>query len=298
MTCCGPYWVDLHRAGQRLGGGFLLTNWLVLTALHCLRGLVQVDDHVDVVLADGRRLDAHVSRLDPEADLALIGITPPQRATPRIPNSGPARIGGRWRGPYRPAANEVELSGRIDTRAASYLSEGGGTIEALQLSADQFLGDYSGYSGGPVEDTTSCDNHTPEHTADKQHPVVVGILLEQAPDRIAADRAANVLFAATIAEAMRRFNHLGVAHLVDVLRPPAEARTATEDTEPPPAPRGATAVVAGAPPNPMVAAADALLEEIDAEAARGIMNAAQTADLRFQVWRHKISATFGEDGAP
>ncbi|EPH44988.1 serine protease [Streptomyces aurantiacus] len=310
MTC-GPYWVDLHRAEQRLGGGFLLTNWLVLTALHCLRGLARIDERVDVVLdqrvdvvlADGRRLAAHVSRLDAEADLALVSITSPQRAAPQIPKSGPARIGGRWRGPYRPAANDVELSGRIDTRAAAYLCEGGGVIEALQLSADQILGDYSGYSGGPVEDTTSTDGHTPDQNGSKQDAVVVGILLEQAPDRAAADRAANVLFAATIAEAMRRFNYLDVAHLVDVLRPPRDVESAGASAVSPQPARGATTNPVTIPvtdpgTNSMAAKADELLETIQEWAAQGVMDAAQISELTFMVAKRKIQAELGEGGAP
>ncbi|MFD9071102.1 S1 family peptidase [Streptomyces lasiicapitis] len=294
MTC-GPYWVDLHRAEQRLGGGFLLTNWLVLTALHCLRGLVQIDERVDVVLADGRRLAGHVSRLDAEADLALVSITSPQRAAPKIPKSGPARIGGRWRGPYRPAANDVELSGRIDTKAAAYLCEGGGIIEALQLSADQLLGDYSGYSGGPVEDTTSCDGPAPEHNGGKQEAVVVGILLEQAPDRTVAGRAANVLFAATIAEAMRRFNYLDVAHLIDVLRPPGDAESAVASAVPTQAARGTTV---NPLVNSMAAKADELFETIQEWSARGVMDAAQISELTFMVAKRKIQAELGEGGAP
>ncbi|MEV0444585.1 serine protease [Streptomyces spectabilis] len=288
MTC-EPYWVDLHRAEQRLGGGFLLTNWLVLTALHCLRGLVRMDEPVDVVLADGRRLEARVSRLDAEADLALVSIAPPQRATPQLPKSGPARIGGRWRGPYRPAADEVELSGRIDTRAAAHLCAGGGTIEALQLSADQLLGDYSGYSGGPVEDTTHCDGHTPEPTRGKD-AVVVGILLEQVPERTAADRAANVLFAATIAEAMRRFDYLDVAHLIDVLRPPGGAEP-TVASAPPPA-----AFVPAPMAGPLSAKADELLETIQEWSRQGLMDPAQIAELTFMVAKRKIQAELGEGG--
>ncbi|GGR86517.1 hypothetical protein GCM10010252_26490 [Streptomyces aureoverticillatus] len=294
MTC-GPYWVDLHRAEQRLGGGFLLTNWLVLTALHCLRGLARIDERVDVVLADGRRLAAHVSRLDAEADLALVSITSPQRAAPQIPKSGPARIGGRWRGPYRPAANDVELSGRIDTRAAAYACEGGGVIEALQLSADQLLGDYSGYSGGPVEDTTSCDGHAPDQNGSKQDAVVVGILLEQVPDRAAADRAANVLFAATIAEAMRRFNYLDVAHLVDVLRPPRDAEPAVASAVPPQATRD---TMVNPLINSMAAKADELFETIQGWAAQGVMDAAQISELTFMVAKRKIQAELGEGGVP
>jgi len=43
------------------------------------------------------------------------------------------------------------------------------------------------------------------------------VLLEQYPDRHVAGRASDVLFAATIAEALRRFDYFGAGHLLKVL---------------------------------------------------------------------------------
>ena len=50
-----------------------------------------------------------------------------------------------------------------------------------------------------------------------REPSLLGILVEQFPDRQAPGRASDVLFAATIAEALRRFNCLALGHLVNVL---------------------------------------------------------------------------------
>ncbi|SOE06466.1 serine protease [Streptomyces sp. Ag109_G2-15] len=178
----------------------------VLTALHCLRGLTALDADLNIVLPDGSSVAGHVCRQDKDADLALIKISAEFKGS--LPMPGLARGGDRWRGPYRPAKNEVELSGHISSGAVQYLCEGGASIEALQLTPDQRLGDYSGYSGGPVEGLA------PDRT-----PAVVGILLEQAPDRADASRSANVLFAATMNEVMGRFDVFDAAHLIDVLRP-------------------------------------------------------------------------------
>ncbi|MDJ1131197.1 trypsin-like serine protease [Streptomyces iconiensis] len=205
------YWVDLFQAGQRLGAGFLLNRCFVLTALHCLRHLDASTGEVVIALADARRVRGRVCRTADEADLALIEIDASHEIALPVPSAHIAARGDKWRGPYRPSPGDVQLSGSIDHGAMLYTCVAGASIEALQLTADQRLGDYSGYSGGPVEGG--------EADAD---PVVLGILLEQAMDRHSTElRAANVLFAATIAEALRRFDHFDVGHLIDVLRPPA-----------------------------------------------------------------------------
>jgi hypothetical protein len=123
------HWVDLYQAEQRLGGGFRLTRRFVLTALHCLRGL-SPDEHVGIQLADGARVEGRVCRQDKEADLALVEIGAGHQVTLPIPAADVARDGDRWRGPYRPAAHDVHLSGRVSAGAAQHLCVGGATIEA------------------------------------------------------------------------------------------------------------------------------------------------------------------------
>ncbi|MDQ0946133.1 hypothetical protein QFZ24_000056 [Streptomyces phaeochromogenes] len=219
MTSAG-YWVDLYQGQQLLGGGFLVNRWRVLTALHCLSGLTDFDAGLTIVLADGTPVEGKVCRQDKEADLALIEVSPQFEVSQPIPMAGVAQGGDRWRSPYRPAENEAELSGCVDNGALLYHCEGGAKIEALQLTANQPLGDFAGYSGGPVEGM-----------AQDREPAVVGILLEQLPDRIDArsGRKPNVLFAATIGEAMRRFDLLDVGHLMDVLRPGHQERVPQHD---------------------------------------------------------------------
>jgi hypothetical protein len=259
VTATG-YWVDLFQSEQRLGGGFFLTRRFVLTALHCLSGLSSPDGRVDIVLTDGSKLPGHVCRRDEDADLALIMVAAAYEVRLPIPRAGVARRGDDWHSPYRPRGNEPALGGKVDDGTADYPCEGGAVIKALQLTVDQHTGDYSGYSGGPV--VTGL--------ADKQEPLIVGILFEQVPDRQAAGRAANVLFAAAIGEALRRFDQFDVEHLIDVLHPKGSAK------------RDASADAAA------VAKAESRFELIRAWAQRGDLDPSQVAQLSLETARDAL----------
>ncbi|WP_030870549.1 S1 family peptidase [Streptomyces sp. NRRL S-37] len=268
------YWVEIFESEQRLGGGFLLTRRYVVTALHCLRSLASLDERVDIVLADGSRLEGQVCRRDKDADLALIMISTVHEVRLPIPQAGVAHSGDEWHSPYRPGASEVHLRGQVDSGTAEYLCEGGAVIQALQLTAHQLLGDYSGYSGGPVV------RGVPE----EREPVIVGILLEQAPDRAEANRAANVLFAATIGEALRRFDQFDVGHLMDVLYPAASPSQRAVNTD--------ELTVDSAADT-----AETWFDRIDEWSQRRVFDATQIAELKFMAAKAAMERQLGGGGS-
>lgn len=201
-------WVKISWDGTVLGAGILLNRHYVLTASHCLRLLDSDDECLDLVLANGDSTSGRVCERSSSTDLTLIDILKPGDITIIPPNADRAVQGDTWIASYRPSTADPFLGGDVLAGSMPYMCEAGHEVDALQLGCSQRLGSYSGYSGGPVERATPGTE-----------PALLGLLIEQYPDRQDTNRASDVLFAATIAEALRRFNCLGVGHLLAALSP-------------------------------------------------------------------------------
>ena len=155
------YWIEISQHGARLGAGFLLTRRYALTAFHCLRELPSDDEQLELSFAGGEVGPGRVHERSPEADLALIDILKPHESPVVLPNADRASRGDSWSAPYRPGPSDPYLSGDVLSGGMPYVCEAGNSIEALQLDCSQHLGDYSGYSGGPVERYTGGEAGRP-----------------------------------------------------------------------------------------------------------------------------------------
>jgi hypothetical protein len=200
------YWVRICQRGTVLGAGFILTPYHVLTAAHCLGRVGSGDQDVELVLETGEEIPGRVFDLAAGADLALIILVKPLAGAFDLPQPDMAVHGDKWFAPYRPGGNDPHLEGHVVGGRVSYQCEAGENIEALQLNCKQHVGSFHGYSGGPIERRHKDPS-----------PALIGILLEQYLDRQDGSRASDVLFAATIREALRRFRYLGAAHFLNVL---------------------------------------------------------------------------------
>jgi len=198
------YWVKLADDKVVLGGGFILTRRFVLTAAHCLRRL-RPGSMLTVTNPHGTTTEASLEELVEGRDLALLRLATP--APRQLPRTGYCQPDDRWFAPYRPTAQEPHLGGSVLRHDVEYKCEGGDLIRAIQLGVSVELGDYSGYSGGPVERRDDVGGST-----------VVGLLIEQFPDRVDSRRVANVLFAAELGEALRCFEAFDVEHLLMTLQ--------------------------------------------------------------------------------
>lgn len=208
----GQYWVEISRDGSRLGAGLLLTRCYVLTAYHCL-GDVTEGAVLDISFASEGTVRGKVHRIHRTADLALIDV--PNSPVNRTFKADRARPGLGWRDPYRPNAEDVCLDGMVTAAPVSYQCRAGDEIEAIQLTCNQLLGDYSGYSGSPLM------RDYPDGSQG-----VLGILIEQRSDLAPeAQRGANVLIGTSVAEAGRKFDCLDVSHLLQILYPDTDPGT-------------------------------------------------------------------------
>jgi len=261
------YWVTLSRDSRVLGGGFLLNEFYALTAAHCVLDLWQAG-HAQVMLR-GAGQDGVVARIVevlPDFDLALIEVDGLAFDGVNAPDPDRCRARDPWFAPYRPTEGDAYLSGSVVHGGMAYKAASGTIIRALQLHPVEALGDYSGYSGGPIE------RHVPD--AD---PTLVGLLIEQYPDRQDPDRAAPVVFAAAIAEAFGRFHRFRGMQLF--------ARLLGEDA-------AATADVLTDPAKHSMAVGDQLLRYIQDRAESGVVDPSVSIQAQAKVLDKVIEEAF------
>ena len=276
------YWIEIFRQGTRLGAGFLLNQHHALTAFHCVRS-AEPGEQLVLSFATGEKIPGRICEHARGADLALIDLLKPRESTLITPSAAKAGRGDKWSAPYRPSTSDPCLGGEVLEGKITYRCEAGLEIEALQLSCSERIGDYSGYSGGPVE-----------HHVTGQEPSLLGILVEQFPDRQAPGRASDVLFAATMAEALRRFNCMGVGHLVNVLdadeQTPWKCAPAGEPQLP-----DARAPRSRVPVESRIAAADSIMETIKEWARSGVLDPAQVSALALRVALRLVDSNWADD---
>jgi hypothetical protein len=119
-------------------------------------------------------------------------------------------------------------------------------------------------------------------------------MVEQFQDRQVRGRASDVLFAATIAEALRRFNCLGVGHLMNVL----DADEQTSWKCPPvggPQPPNTATPESRVPVESRIAAANSILETIKEWAISGVLDPAQVSALASRVALRLVDSNWVDD---
>ncbi|WP_435125114.1 trypsin-like peptidase domain-containing protein [Micromonospora tulbaghiae] len=261
------YVVQLFSEGNLLGAGFFVTPRFLLTAAHVLHHLPPDHRTVEIV-HDGRRLQGRVAQRTSRFDVALIELVSDVHRKVRTPEAGRCQPRDDWSSPYRPAPTEPELTGSVEAVDITYQCHGGEVMLALELVSRLDLGDFSGYSGAPVERVT-----------DAAHPTLAGLLLEQVWRRDGSlhrrPTASNVLFASTLAQALSCFDHFDVCHLVSVLTQTVDGSSLDDRRS------SDTAVPSQA--TRVVKEADLLLNALDEWAARGILDDGQLALLRLRV---------------
>lgn len=199
------YVVEIFQDDARMGAGFFVMPQYVLTARHCLPANARDDDAFTVRGPGEVPLPGLLRLPSGDADLALIEIVRLPDVPVQLLTADKSRHGDQWASPYRPGEDDPLLSGMVSEPLVPFLGANQWSFEAMQLKCHQVLGDYSGYSGSPVERSDAGD------------PTLLGILLEQYPDRQDHLRNTDVLFAATIKDALGRFERLAVGHLLRVL---------------------------------------------------------------------------------
>lgn len=176
--------------GRTLGAAFLVAPSVVITASHVIgtRG----PGEVRFVLDDGPVVEVAEIRRDEVWDIAALMVAGELLGAPLV---GEATNGVRWRVDARPDNSDPALTGSVGSGRRLVRNAADAEVELLQLTVEQDLGRFDGYSGAAV-------------TSDGDPPVVMGVVVEQVLERGLSSSprraAANVLYAVSITEALQR----------------------------------------------------------------------------------------------
>jgi hypothetical protein len=246
------YWVSILDGGAVAGAGFFITSRLVLTAKHVVGDRA---DAVALALPDGRRLTGRILERAAASDLALIEVGQSDTGWVLPPQADRCHRGELWRTPYRPSQADPPLAGTVLATDVDYECEGGEVVRALHLITSLSLGTYLGYSGGPVE---RYDGLAPD--------ALIGLLLEQYPDRHTPARSSNVLIAIVIGHALTSLRFFDIGHLLAALTGNAGAPRDTADDV-----------------KETLAKGESLLEAVEQWAKRGLVDVGEVRQMQARI---------------
>ena len=133
--------VDARRKFPASGIAF--SKDLILTADH----VVEREEDIKVILADGAEVTARLAGRDPGTDLAVLKLDRPD-ATPAEVSKTPARVGQFVLAIGRPSANGIESSFGTVNSIGGPVRTGRGSMLERYIKTD--VVSYPGFSGGPL----------------------------------------------------------------------------------------------------------------------------------------------------
>ena len=133
--------VDARRKFPASGIAF--SKDLILTADH----VVEREEDIKVILADGAEVAAHLAGRDPGTDLAVLKLDRPE-ATPAEVSNTPARVGQFVLAIGRPSTNGIESSFGTVNSISGPVRTGRGSMLERYIKTD--VVSYPGFSGGPL----------------------------------------------------------------------------------------------------------------------------------------------------
>lgn len=174
--------------GRMAGTGFCVTDRIVATAAHVVRGRTAED--IAFETAAGHPVAVERVDVDAAIDVAMLWLA---SSLPVVAPLAEVLPSSEWYVTAQPRGNDPRLTGTVTAVDHLIDNSGGHEMSVLQLHVRQDAGQYGGYSGSAV----IVDG------------AVVGILVEQVLERVGgnggAPRASSVLYAVPIADAVRRF---------------------------------------------------------------------------------------------